>query len=112
MSQAPFGRVRIAVPEPAAAGAVITVRTLIAHPMESGFRGDARGQRLPRNIIERFECRLDDMLVFACDLQPGIAANPFIEFALRADRSGTLHFLWRDQHGNEQRAQRDLVVPG
>ncbi|MEM1231845.1 MAG: thiosulfate oxidation carrier complex protein SoxZ [Pseudomonadota bacterium] len=112
MSNASFGRVRIAVPAPEMAGAVIQIRTLIAHPMESGFRADARGQRLPRNIIERFECWLDDTPVFGCDLQPGIAANPFIEFALRAERSGTLHFLWRDQHGNEHREQRNLAVPG
>lgn len=105
-----FGRVRLAVPNPVAAGQVVTIRTLIAHPMESGFRRDARGQRLPRNIIELFECRLDDALVFRAQLQPGIAANPFIEFRLRARHSGTLHFRWQDQHGNQHEAQRALEV--
>jgi sulfur-oxidizing protein SoxZ len=112
MAASAFGRVRLAVPNPVAAGQVVTIRTLIAHPMESGFRRDAKGQRLPRNIIERFECRLDDALVFRAELQPGIAANPFIEFRLRATRSGTLHFRWQDQHGNHHEAQRALEVTG
>ena len=103
-------RTRIAAPESARPGEVITIKTLIAHPMESGFRRDASGRAIPRDILVRFECRLDDALLFAADLAPGTAANPYIAFRLRVQRSGTLHFLWRDQHGNETRGTHALRV--
>jgi sulfur-oxidizing protein SoxZ len=49
--------------------------------MESGFRVGAEGRRLPRDIVRRFECQLDGELVFAADLFPAIAANPYLEFS-------------------------------
>lgn len=102
-------RIRIAIPERASSGSIIEIKTLISHPMESGFRRDQRGERIPRNILTRFEChfrasaaaeRFDaqpDQLVFGCDLHPGMAANPFISFTARASSSGTFRFHWAGQ---------------
>jgi sulfur-oxidizing protein SoxZ len=33
---------------------VIEVRTMIAHPMETGYRPGCRWQGLPRDLIRRF----------------------------------------------------------
>ncbi len=103
-------RTRIAAPALASRGEIITIKTLISHPMESGFRRDAAGRAIPRDILVRFECRLGDTLVFAADLAPGTAANPYIAFRLRAEQSGTLTFVWRDQHGTETRDSHALLV--
>lgn len=103
-------RTRIAAPASASPGEIITVKTLISHPMESGFRRDASGGVIPRDILVRFECRLDDTVVFAANLAPGTAANPYLAFRIRAERSGTLHFTWRDQHGAETRDTHALLV--
>jgi sulfur-oxidizing protein SoxZ len=103
-------KARISVPDTALRGEVITVKTLVSHPMETGFRRDALGAPIERNILTRFECRLDDELVFHADFHPAIAANPYLAFRLRAQRSGTLTFLWRDQHGEETTMTRDLQV--
>src|SRR4030095_12971943 len=87
-SEAMTARTVITVPASAKRGEVIEVRTLIAHPMEAGYRTGAHaradGQVLPRDILRRFECRHDGELVFAADLAPAIAANPYIAFSLRA----------------------------
>ena len=80
--------------------------------METGFRRDALGSPIPRNILTDFECRLDDAVVFRARLHPAVAANPFIAFHLRAERGGTLRFLWRDQHGEETVLTRELTVDG
>lgn len=90
--------VRIAIPEQAARGEIIHIKTLISHPMHTGFRSDSRGERIPRDIIETFTCHYADRLVFRAELQPGIAANPFISFRARADISGEFRFRWTDQH--------------
>ncbi len=103
-------RTRIAAPASASKGETITIKTLISHPMESGFRRDASGRVIPRDILVRFECRLDETLVFAASLAPGTAANPYLSFRLRAERSGTLHFTWRDQQGTETRDSHALLV--
>ena len=103
-------RTVITMPASAKRGEVIEVRTLIAHPMESGYRTGADGQVLPRDILRRFECRHDGELVFAADLAPAIAANPYIAFSLRATSSGTLSFTWKGDKGFSQTEERRLDV--
>lgn len=103
-------RIRIAAPDTASPGEVIEVRTLIQHPMESGFRRDARGGAIPRDIITRFECRYLGELVFAADFFPAIAANPFLTFHVRARETGTLTLTWTDQSGETWSGSHALTV--
>ncbi|MEM8492133.1 MAG: thiosulfate oxidation carrier complex protein SoxZ [Pseudomonadota bacterium] len=103
-------KVRIAVPKTAVAGEVLTVKTLITHPMETGFRRDTSGQRIPRNILSLFECTLDEQPLFRATFHPAIAANPYLSFRLVAERSGTLTFRWEDQQGKEAKATHYLEV--
>jgi len=92
-------RTLIHLPKSARRGDVVEIRVTLAHPMETGYRNDAEGRRLPRNIVRRFECRYDDGLVFAADLFPAIAANPYLAFSCVATETGTLSFSWRGDHG-------------
>lgn len=92
-------RALITLPTSVRAGEVIEIRTLIAHPMETGHRTDSQGALVPRRIIRRFSCRLDGQPVFAADLHPAVASNPFIAFMLRASASGTLEFHWEGDDG-------------
>ena len=107
-------RARISVPPTARRDEVVTIKTLVAHPMETGFRRDASGRSIPRDILTRFECHFDDgagdVLVFAADLHPAVAANPFLRFHLRATRSGTLRFRWYDAEGLAAEETRPLTV--
>ncbi|MEM7218046.1 MAG: thiosulfate oxidation carrier complex protein SoxZ [Pseudomonadota bacterium] len=105
-------RARISVPKTVAAGSVVTIKTLITHKMETGFRRDAMGEAIPRDILKRFECRLDGALVFAADLQPGIAANPYLTFQTRIERGGQLEFVWTDLNGERHRETREISVAG
>jgi sulfur-oxidizing protein SoxZ len=56
------------------------------------------------------ECRLDGELVFAADLHPAIAANPYLAFHLRATASGTLTFSWAGDRGFTHSETRRLTV--
>ena len=85
----------INIPSSVARGTIVEVKTLIAHPMESGFRTGPNGQILPRNIITRFESSFNGQMVFDMALSPAIAANPFISFHLRINEPGTLTLHWR-----------------
>ena len=84
------------------------LRVTLAHPMENGLRHDGFGNVVPRNIVTRFECRLDGALVFAADLYSAVAANPHLAFWLRADGPGTLTFEWTGDWGFFQRETRTI----
>ncbi len=91
--------IRIAAPKRATPGEVIEIKAMIQHEMETGYRRDEFGKQIPRFILTRFECRYNDKPVFTAELYPAIAANPFLNFFMRATESGTLDFRWTDQDG-------------
>ena len=94
-----MARALITVPPTARRGEVIEIRTLIAHAMETGYRVDAEGRVLPRDIIRRFSCRYNGERIFGAELFAAIAANPLIEFSTVATQSGTLEFSWEGDNG-------------
>lgn len=103
-------KTRIAAPDQAKVGESIEIRTLIAHPMESGFRLDSVGQPIPRDIITSVVCTYAGREVFRAQLQPAIAANPYLSFFVTATVTGTLQLTWTDQHGQQAHAEHQLQV--
>ncbi len=89
----------INVPARAKRGEVIEIKTLISHPMETGFRRTQVGALIPRDIIRGFVCTYNGSEVFRAELHPAIAANPFIVFSTVATESGTLVFHWTGDNG-------------
>ena len=83
-------------------GEILEITTLVAHPMETGFRADSEGKMLPRDIIRRFSCSYDGETVFSAELYPAVAANPYIAFNTVATTSGTLVFKWEGDRGFSQ----------
>jgi len=101
---------RIKVPPRAKPGEIITIKTLVNHAMESGQRKDPAGNLVPRRILNRFRCEFEGQLVFGCDMETGIAANPYLEFRARAQRSGTYRFTWVDDDGSVVTAEEKITV--
>ncbi|KNZ32458.1 MAG: sulfur oxidation protein [Methylibium sp. NZG] len=102
-----MARTLITMPKTARRGEVLEIRTLIAHPMESGHRADGEGRVRPRDILRRFSCRYNGELVFRAELFAAVAANPYIAFFTVAQSSGTLSFTWEGDNGF---AQTDSVA--
>jgi sulfur-oxidizing protein SoxZ len=94
-----MARTLINVPATAKRGEVIEIKTLISHPMESGYRVGTNGTMIPRDIICDFVCTYNGEEVFRAELSPAIAANPFISFFTVATESGTIAFEWRGDNG-------------
>jgi sulfur-oxidizing protein SoxZ len=97
-----MARALVTVPPQVKRGEIVELRALIAHPMETGFRTGADGERVPRDILRRFTCRLDGEVVFAAELYPAIAANPYLAFHVLAGDGGTLTFTWEGDGGFAQ----------
>ncbi|HEU4350642.1 MAG TPA: thiosulfate oxidation carrier complex protein SoxZ [Burkholderiales bacterium] len=94
-----MSRVVVNVPAEAKRGEVIEIRTLAAHPMETGFRRTQLGELIPRDIIRSLVCTYNGVEVFRAELHPAIAANPLITFTTIATESGTLEFRWSGDNG-------------
>jgi sulfur-oxidizing protein SoxZ len=105
-----MARVLLNIPRSAKPGEVITIRALIQHTMETGYRPGANGEVLPRDIIRRFTATYDGAEVFAAELSPAIAANPFLSFTLVATVAGPLTLRWQGDNGFDQTETREITV--
>jgi sulfur-oxidizing protein SoxZ len=105
---APIGQPRVRLPQQMRTGEVIEIRTLITHVMETGQRRNADGAIVPRDIIRSFVCRLNGAEVFAMELAPAIAANPYIAFPLKVEGPGTIEMTWTTDSGEQRRATAEL----
>jgi sulfur-oxidizing protein SoxZ len=91
--------VLVNAPKTARRGSVIEIKALILHPMETGFRPGPNGRIIPRNIIERFTATWNGTEIFAMEMSPAIAANPFVSFYAVAEESGTVGLRWSGDEG-------------
>ena len=101
---------RIQAPSAAAKGEVFQVKAIISHPMETGLRHDQQGQAIPRAIINAFRCRYNEEIVFGVELHEAVAANPYLEFYLRATQSGRLEFVWEEDGGGRYTLSHDITI--
>ena len=101
---------RVQVPSAATNGETFQVKAIISHQMETGLRKDSDGNVVPRLIINKFVCRYGEAVVFSFDLHESVAANPFIEFYLRATDSGSIEFVWEEDGGAVFQLEHQLVV--
>jgi sulfur-oxidizing protein SoxZ len=90
---------RIKIPDGIKAGDIIEIKTLISHMMETGQRKDKAGKTIPRNIINTLIARYNGKEFFKAELQPGVSANPYLAFFLRAQAPGELELTWWDDAG-------------
>jgi len=105
-----MARALINVPPKAKKGEIITIKTLISHEMETGYRHDNVGKAIPRNIITQFVCTYNGLEVFRAELFPAIAANPFITFQTVATASGTIEFKWTGDNEFSQTESVNITV--
>ena len=105
-----MGAARVRMPANARPGEVIEIRTLVQHPMESGFRLDNTGKPIARHIIESLACTYNGREIFRAKLHPAVSTNPFFTFYAVADESGDFVFTWKDDQGGVATVTQTLTV--
>jgi len=101
---------RVRVPKTAAAGEIITIKTLISHKMESGQRKDDDGNVIPRSIINRFVVDFNGENVIDVTLEPAISTNPFFEFDAVVPEAGEFKFTWYDDDGDIYEDAKQIAI--
>jgi len=103
-------RPRVRVPKTAAAGEVITIKSLISHKMESGQRKDGDGNVIPRSIINRFVCAFNGETVIDVTLEAAVSTNPFFEFEAVVPEAGDFSFTWYDDDGSVYEETKSVAI--
>lgn len=101
---------RVKVPKSAAAGEVVTIKTLISHTMESGQRKDDSGNAIPRSIINRFTCEFNGQSVIDITLEPAISTNPYFQFDATVPEAGEFKFTWYDDDGSVYEDTKAIAI--
>ncbi len=80
---------------------VTTVRAIIRHPMETGFRIDeTSGELIPAHFIKLVTVRHNDQTILSCDWSRAVSKNPYLSFMFEGANIGDkLELSWTDTKG-------------
>ncbi|MCI5098351.1 MAG: thiosulfate oxidation carrier complex protein SoxZ [Rhodobacteraceae bacterium] len=101
---------RVKVPKTAAAGDVVTIKSLISHKMESGQRKDKEGNLIPRSIINRFTVEFNGQSVLDMTMEPAISTNPYVQFEAKVPEAGEFVFTWYDDDGSVYDTKKKIKI--
>ena len=101
---------RVKVPKKAEVGEIVTIKTLLSHPMESGQRKDKAGEVIPQDIVNYFSASFEGEKFFEVEVDPAISTNPYLEFTLKVPRPGTVSFLWKTDSDGDFETEKKIKV--
>ena len=101
---------RVKVPKTAAAGELVTLKTLISHKMESGQRKDSDGNKIPQSIIHRFTCAFNGNVVIDVKMAAAISTNPYFAFDAVVPEAGEFQFTWYDDDGSIYETSKSVKI--
>ena len=78
------------------------IRTLIAHPMETGRNRDKEtGEFIPAFYIQELTVKHQGKIIASTVMGPSISKNPYFAFQLKGGNSGDeISISWLDNKGN------------
>lgn len=94
-----IGEARIKVPDRITRGDVITVNSIVTHPMDTGFFRDAEGHPIPAYFIKQVVVTYGGDEVARFEWTSGISRDPVVSFTLKAEREAPLTMTWTDNKG-------------
>jgi sulfur-oxidizing protein SoxZ len=103
------GEARIRVPAQIRKGDVITVHSIVSHPMDTGFFRTRDGDPIPAYFIKDVVVTYGDREVARFEWTSGVSRDPVVTFTLRADRAAPLTMVWTDNKGGVYRQSTDIA---
>jgi sulfur-oxidizing protein SoxZ len=92
-------------------GDVADVRILMAHPMETGQRRDAKGEIVPQHFIRSVVVTHNGKQVLDAQWSQAVSRNPFLGLRVRGAKAGDkINVTWVDNKG-ERRTDEATVTP-
>jgi sulfur-oxidizing protein SoxZ len=94
-----IGEARIRIPDRIKRGDLITVNSIVSHPMDTGFFRDAEGEPIPAYFIKQVVVTYGSQEIARFEWTSGISRDPVVSFTLKADREAPLTMVWTDNKG-------------
>ena len=94
-----IGEARIRVPEQIKRGDLITVNSIVSHPMDTGFFRTVDGDPIPAYFIKHVLVTYGGQEVARFEWTSGISRDPVVSYTLLADREAPLTMVWTDNKG-------------
>ncbi len=95
-----IGKIKIRLPRTVRKGQIITVKTLIMHPMETGLRKNKKTKKkIPAYYINDVSVYYGDQLITHEKWTIAVSTNPFMSFDLKVDKAAPLKVVWKDIKG-------------
>ena len=105
------GDARIRIPERIAKGDIITVNSIVSHPMDTGFFRTKDGAPIPAYFISDVVVTYGGEEVARFEWTSGISRDPVVSFNLKADREAPLVMTWKDNKGGVYRQTVNIAFP-
>lgn len=88
-------------------GSGIRATCLIKHPMETGNRLDADGNKIPIHYIKYVKFSVNGAHAGTLNLGPGVSADPYLSLDIADVKAGdTLVLQWEDNQGESEIVER------
>ena len=80
---------------------VVTVKALMSHPMETGFRKDKEsGKLIPANFIKSVSCESAGQPILAANWNATVSKNPYLSFKFKgANKGDEFKMSWEESTG-------------
>jgi len=88
---------------------VVTVKAVVRHPNESGFRKDESGKIVPAHHLIEAKATLNGKKLMEMQLGPSIAKNPLISFQFVGKKADKLNLVFKDNKNEVFRADTKVV---
>jgi sulfur-oxidizing protein SoxZ len=94
-----IGEARIKVPGRITRGDLITVNSIVSHPMDTGFFRNAEGDPIPAYFIKEVVVTYGGDEVARFEWTSGVSRDPVVSFTLKAEKEAPLTMVWSDNKG-------------
>ncbi|NOX91953.1 MAG: thiosulfate oxidation carrier complex protein SoxZ [Gammaproteobacteria bacterium] len=87
-------------------GDIAEVKTLMSHPMETGFRKNKKtGKKIPPHFIKEVVCEHKGNKVLVASWGVAVSKNPYLSFKFKGAAKGdTITISWNDNKGESATA--------
>jgi sulfur-oxidizing protein SoxZ len=91
-------------------GDVAAIKSLITHPMESGFRKDSKtGEIVPAHFIEEVICQLNGNTILTALWSGSVSKNPYLAFNVQGAKTGDIvNLTWKDNKGASDSIETEI----
>ncbi len=86
---------------------ITRIRALISHPMETGYRKDEQGNKIPAHFIQELIVKHNDNIIATSIMGSGISRHPYFAFKFKGGKPGDkVSISWRDNLGFSDSAEK------